>query len=220
MCETPREHWGLGSRPSACGWTSPATPTGARSASVCPSGSTSSGKPATPVYDYPYPDETRTAHYEHAGIVHGELLIGRERIAFEDAASGTIRGVTVTGGSGVGTGPRSRSGTSFAANVVKADEMEGGWGYVWDDAEGVRPVEHLMLETHLGTDDVPTAARYVINHELEVNVDVLAPRARAVARTGRTHVAIPACVCAYTTSSGTGTGWCEWLQVGLPLGRK
>ena len=37
---------------------------------------------------------------------------------------------------------RSRSATASQANVVKADEMEGGWGYVWDDAEGVRPVEH------------------------------------------------------------------------------
>ena len=96
--------------------------------------------------------------------------------------------------------------------------MEGGWGYVWDDAEGVRPVEQLMLETHLGTDDIPTAARYVINHELEVNVEVLAPApVPLLAPDGRTS-RFPRALCAYTTSNGTGTGWCEWLQVGLPLG--
>ncbi|HMF03305.1 MAG TPA: hypothetical protein VKH17_00710, partial [Acidimicrobiia bacterium] len=107
-------------------------------------------------------------------------------------------------------------GDGFAANVVKADELETAWGYVWAGDE-TRPVEHLMLETHLGADDVPTAARYVIDHELEVDVEVLAAApVPLVAPDGRT-TRFPRALCAYTTSRGTGTGWCEWVQVGLPV---
>ena len=193
VCETPMEHWGLGLEAFGVRLDEPGDAYRGEIGERLPVGLDLEWEAATPVYDYPYPDETRTAHYEHAGIVHGELLIGRERIAFE------------------GRGERDHSwgdrdwwvwgwhwtsfqiGDSFAANVVKADEMEGGWGYVWDDAEGVRPVEHLMLETHLGTDDIPTAARYVINHELEVNVEVLAPAPGAARRARRAHLAVPAC---------------------------
>jgi len=218
VCETPMEHWGLGLEAFGVRLDEPGDAYRGEIGERLPVGLDLEWEAATPVYDYPYPDETRTAHYQHAGIVHGELLVGRERIAFE------------------GRGERDHSwgdrdwwvwgwhwtsfqiGDSFAANVVKADEMEGGWGYVWDDAEGVRPVEHLMLETHLGADDIPTAARYVIDHELEVNVEVLAPApVPLLAPDGRTS-RFPRALCAYTTSKGTGTGWCEWLQVGLPLG--
>jgi hypothetical protein len=40
-----------------------------------------------------------------------------------------------------------------------------------------------------------------------------------VAPDGRTS-RFPRALCAYTTSTGTGTGWCEWLQVGLPVAQR
>src|SRR5262249_61081193 len=80
-----------------------------------------------------------------------------------------------------------------------------------------RPVEHMLLETRLGADDVPTAARYVIDNELQVDVDVVAATpVPLVAPDGRTS-RFPRALCTYTTSRGTGTGWCEWLQGGLPV---
>jgi len=215
VCETPMEHWGLGLEAFGVRLDEPGDAYRGEIGERVPVGLDLEWEAASPVYDYPYPEEHPGAHYEHAGVVHGELLVGQERIDFE------------------GRGERDHSwgdrdwwvwgwhwtsfqvGTGFAANVVKADELDTAWGYVW--AGETRPVEHMMLETRLGADDVPTAARYVIDHELEVDVEVLAAApVPLVAPDGR-RSRFPRALCAYTTSRGTGAGWCEWLQVGLPV---
>jgi hypothetical protein len=218
VCETPMEHWGLGLEAFGVRLDEPGDAYRGEIGERLPVGLDLEWEAYSPVYDYPYPDDHPGAHYEHAGIVHGELLIGRERVAFE------------------GRGERDHSwgdrdwwvwgwhwtsfqiGNSHAINVVKADELDEAWGYNWE-VEACRPVRHLFLETHLGADDIPTAARYVIDHELEVGVEVLAVApVPLVAPDGRTS-RFPRALCTYTTSSGTGSGWCEWLQVGLPVGR-
>jgi len=171
----------------------------------------------TPVYDYPYEEGTLGAHYEHAGTVHGEILIGDERIAYE------------------GHGERDHSwgqrdwwawgwhwtsfqiGDGLAVNAVKADEMAGGIGYVWRMGEELEPITGMLLETHVGEDDIPTAARYVINGELEVDVEALGPApVPLVAPDGRMS-RFPRALCRYSTNEGVGTGWAEWLQTGLPV---
>ena len=217
-----RRRWSTGasaSRRSACVSTSPATPTGARSASVCPSVSTWSGRRTRPSTTTRTPTTTRAPTTSTPGSCTARCSSARSASRSRAGASVTTRGATATGGCGAGTGRRSRSATRFAANVVKADEMEGGVGYVWDGRRGLRPVSHLMLETHLGADDIPTAARYVIDHELEVDVEVMAAApVPLVAPDGRTS-RFPRRSVRYTTSEGTGTGWCEWLQVGCRLAR-
>src|SRR2546430_9297722 len=83
VCETPMEHWGLGLEAFGVRLDEPGDAYQGEIGERLPVGLELEWAAATPVYDYPYPDETRTAHYQHAGIVHGELLVGRERIAFE-----------------------------------------------------------------------------------------------------------------------------------------
>jgi hypothetical protein len=217
VCETPMEHWGLGLEAFGVRLDSPGDAYRGEIGERLPVGLDLEWEASTPVFDYPYPDEHPGAHYEHAGVVHGELLIGSDRIPFE------------------GRGERDHSwgdrdwwqwgwhwtsfqiGDTFAANVVKADELEVATGYVWRLGEELQPVTEMLLETHHGDDDIPTAARYVIEHDLEVDVEVVAAApVPLVAPDGRT-ARFPRALCRYTTAEGTGTGWCEWNQVGRPV---
>ena len=81
----PLERWQLSNEAFAVGVDDPAElyrPGGARGDQVA-MGLDLEWEAYTPVYDYPYPDGHLGAHYEHAGIVHGELLIGPDRVPFE-----------------------------------------------------------------------------------------------------------------------------------------
>lgn len=217
ICETPMEHWGLGLEAFGVRLDAPVDAYRGEVGERLPVGLDLEWEAYTPVFDYPYPDDHPGAHYEHAGIVHGELLIGPDRIAFE------------------GRGERDHSwgerdwwqwgwhwtsfqiGDSFAANVVKADELDVATGYVWRMGDEPQPVTSMRLETHLGDDDIPTAARYVINHELEVDVEVVAAAPVPLVAPDDRTARFPRALCRYTTSEGTGTGWGEWLQAGQPV---
>jgi hypothetical protein len=214
VCETPMEHWGLGLEAFGVRLDDPGDAYRGERGERLPVGLDLEWEATTPVYDYPFPEGHRGVHYEHAGFVHGELLIGADRIPFE------------------GRGERDHSwgardwwqvgwhwssfqiGDAFAANVLHVDTFDRALGYVWRPGEHVSPVSHLMVETHSGPDEIPSAARYVIDHELEVDVEVLASApVPLVAPDGRT-ARFPRALCRYTTAEGTGTGWCEWLQPG------
>jgi hypothetical protein len=217
ICETPMEHWSLGLEAFAVRLDEPGDAYRGEIGERVPLGLDLEWEATTPVYDYPSQDRGRGAHYEHAGIVHGEVLIGDERIAFE------------------GHGERDHSwgerdwwrrgwhwsafqiGDALAVNAARADEADGGVGYVWRLGEELEPIEHLLLETHLGVDEIPTAARYVVNGELEVDVEVLAVAPVPLVAPDRRTARFPRALCRFCTSEGVGTGWAEWLQPGLPV---
>ena len=83
VCETPMEHWGLGLEAFGVRLDEPGDAYRGEIGERVPVGLDLEWEAATPVYDYPYPDGHPGAHYEHAGVVHGELLVGQERIDFE-----------------------------------------------------------------------------------------------------------------------------------------
>jgi hypothetical protein len=219
VCETPMEHWSLGLEAFGVRLDLPGDAYRGEVGERLPVGLDLEWEAYTPVYDYPYADGHPGAHYEHAGTVHGEILVDHERIAFD------------------GRGARDHSwgdrdwwvwgwhwtsfqiGDALAVNAVKGDEMDSAVGYIWRLGEELEPVRQMLLETHLGEDDVPTAARYVINGELEVDVEVVGPApVPLVAPDGRT-ARFPRALCRYSTNEGVGTGWCEWLQPGLTVQR-
>lgn len=217
ICETPMEHWGLGLEAFGVRLERPGDAYRGELGERLPVGLDLEWEAYTPVFDYPFPDDHPGAHYEHAGVVHGEILLGHERITFD------------------GRGERDHSwgdrdwwtwgwhwtsfqiGEALALNAVKGDEVDVATGYVWRLGDETQTVTHMLLETHLGEDDIPTAARYVIDHDLEVDVEVLAPAPVPLVAPDRRTSRFPRTLCRYTTGEGTGTGWCEWLQVGLPV---
>ena len=215
VCETQMEHWGIGLEAFGVRLESPGDAYNGERGERIPVGLDIEWEAYSPVYDYPYPDGHLGAHYEHAGIVHGEILIGTDRIAFD------------------GRGERDHSwgwrdwwifgwhwtsfqiGEGLAVNFVRPDVGEGNHalGYVWRPGE-LTPIEQVAVELKPGPDGIPSAARYVINEMLEVEMEVAAPApVPLVAPDGRTS-RFPRALCRYTTDDGTGTGWGEWLQVG------
>jgi hypothetical protein len=227
VCETPMEHWGLGLEAFGVRLDEPGDAYrldqfGGEIGERVAVGLDLEWEGYTPVYDYPYEDHNAEeggigAHYQHAGTVHGDILIGQDRIPFE------------------GRGERDHSwgqrdwwvwgwhwtsfqiGDRLAINFVQPDELELAIGYIWRAGDELEPVTSIRNETHFGADEIPTAARYVINHELEVDVEIVAAApVPLIAPDGRT-ARFPRALCRYTTSEGTGTGWGEWLQVGRPV---
>lgn len=213
VCETPMEHWGLGLEAFGVRLDDPLDAYRGELGERLPVGLDLEWEVTSPAYDYPYPEDSGHAHYEHAGVVHGELLIGSDRIRFE------------------GRGTRDHSwgdrdwwalgwhwcsfqiGESFACNVVKADGMDIWGGYVWELGASPEPVTHALVESHLGPEQIPDAARVVANHDLEIETEVVAvapvPLEARDGRVGR----FPRALCRFTVPDvGTGTGWAEWLQ--------
>jgi len=212
VCETPMEHWGLGLEAFGVRLDDPADAYHGELGERLAVGLDLEWEAVTPKYDYPYPGDTG-AHYEHAGIVHGELLVGDARVPF------------------LGRGERDHSwgerdwwarawhwsafqlDDRFALNFVQSEGIgDGAFGSIWRPGEELEPVTAARVETHLGPEAIPTAARFVLNHELEVDVEVLAAAPvtleGADGRTGR----LPRALCRFTSAEGTGTGWSEWNQ--------
>ncbi len=77
VCETPMEHWGLGLEAFGVRLDEPGDAYRGEIGERLPVGLDLEWEAATPVYDYPYPDETRTAHYEHAGIVPDVMTLAK-----------------------------------------------------------------------------------------------------------------------------------------------
>jgi hypothetical protein len=172
-----------------------------------------------PQFDYPHGGgQAYAGHYQHAGRVHGDILLGRERIAFDGVGerdhSWGVRDWWAVGWhwSSFTVGPR-------AVNVARPaiDAGDIATGYVARAGDAPVPVVRCTLDTTAGADGIPIAARYLVTtssgDEFDVDVEVLAaapvPLAAPDGRTAR----FPRALCRFTTPEGSGTGWAEWLQV-------
>ena len=212
VCETPMEHWGLGLEAFGVRLDDPADAYRGELGERLPVGLDLEWEAITPRYDYPYP-EGAGSHYEHAGIVHGDLLVDDLRIPFD------------------GRGERDHSwgerdwwalgwhwsafqlDDQLAVNVVQVDGMgDVALGSIWRPGEELEAVTAARVETHLGPEGIPTAARLVVNHELEVDVEVLAPAPVPLEAPDGRRGRLPRALCRYTTSEGSATGWSEWNQ--------
>ena len=213
VCETPMEHWGLGLEAFGLRYDEATDAYHGEVGERLPVGLDLEWEATTPRFDHPYPDDFAGAHYEQAGIVHGELLVGDRRIPFEGR-----------GERDHSWGPRDWWASAWhwsafgvedrlAVHFVQPDGMgDLALGAAWRLGEGLAPIDTVHVETHLGAEGIPSAARYVIDGELEVDVDVLAAApVLVVAPDGRTS-RFPRALCRYSTPEGVGTGWAEWNQ--------
>jgi len=219
VCETPMEHWTIGLESFGVRLDEPGDAYRDERGERVAVGLDLEWEALGPPFDYPHGGGRAYAgHYQHAGRVHGEILLGRERIPFE------------------GTGERDHSwgvrdwwavgwhwssfqvGDALAVNVATPDlpGIDYATGYVARDGGDPRPVTRCALKTELGSDGIPTSAHYTLDpgdDEFGVNVTVLSPApVPLVAPDGRVS-RFPRALCRFETSEGTGTGWAEWLQV-------
>jgi hypothetical protein len=217
VCETPMEHWGLGLESFGVCLDEPADAYRGELGERLAVGLDLEWEVISPVFDYPYPADSEHAHYEHAGIVHGELLIGPDRIPFEGYGTRDHSWGDRDWWSSSWHWSSFQLADTFAANVVHVPGTEICGGYVWRIGEPPEPVTHALVETRPGADDIPGAARIVLNHEVEAELEVVAaapvPLEAPDGRTAR----FPRALCRFTTADGdTGTGWAEWLQPSNP----
>jgi hypothetical protein len=164
-----------------------------------------------PILGPPVGDGTDDAagRYSQAGILHGDLLVGPDRFPFE--GSGVREHTWGDGDAWASCAHRSGLcfGETLAFEVVDTDGDRSGW--LWRLGEELELVTHALVETHRGADGIPAAARWVINHELEVEAEVRV--VASVPLDAPAGLAPRRCraLCLGQTSDGDGgTGWADW----------
>lgn len=158
------------------------------------------------------------AGYSQTGTVRGEVLLGRSRIELDAAGQrshtwGAPRFDAAAQSAWV-TAPGLR--LSFA---MLADGRIDG--YVALDGAPSHPISAVRGETQRGTDRMPIAARYVIDHEVEVDVEVLGLTPIPLVGSDNPQAVLTRALCRFDAGEAVGTGerrigngWASWLDPG------
>ena len=208
-CETPDEHWSIGLEAFGVALDDPAEAYRQERGERVALGLDLEWEGDAPVF--PYPGISR---YEQACRVHGEVLVGDDRIAFEGSGERDHSwgrrdwwAFPWTWTSG-----RLEDDTAFHAVRVGAGEQAYQTGFV-TKAGSLEPLTSVEVATTKGDDGLPTAATFRLD-ELELAVEPLrhAP-VLVIAPDGR-RSRFPRTLCRYTDRAGgrSGWGWTEWLQ--------
>lgn len=216
-CETPHEHWTIGLEAFGVALDDPAEAYRSERGDRVALGLDLEWEAGSPVYDYP-----GVTRYEQACRVHGEILVGDERIAFDGTGerdhswgvrdwwafpwmwtSGWFDDNTASG-----------SSTAFHGVRIGTEERAGYMtGFVSSSTDELQPLSTVELSTDLGAEGLPTAARMQFD-DLKVDVVPLhhAP-VMLVAPDGRTG-RFPRSLCRYTdrATGRVAHGWTEWNQ--------
>ncbi len=196
-CETPLEHWTYGLEAFAVGLDDAADALTGEVGERMPLGLDLEWEIDGPVHAHA--EDWPVAGYCAPGIVHGEILLGRERLEFD--ARGEHRrqwGTDVP--RTVGAWSVACYGTSFAMHV---DGLSGG------RVEGF--VDRMGDERHAVTggrrEGGATAARLVLDDDLEIAVEVLTgapvPLAGAI---------VDRALCRFQYGDEVGHGWSEVVE--------
>ena len=124
-----------------------------------------------------------------------------------------------------------RSRASFAVGEGLAGEVSVGpgdevGGYVWRPGEAPRPLTSALVESQPGGAGIPRAQRFVLDHDVELDAEVVAvapvPLTEPVADP-RTRLAdgtpphLLRLLCRYTSEEVTGAGFAEWPRGAAPV---
>ncbi|MCZ7535946.1 MAG: hypothetical protein M5T61_08515 [Acidimicrobiia bacterium] len=163
--------------------------------------------------------------YEQVCAVHGELHLG-------PSTSITISGLGARGHSW-GLPPwwihyegraAFQLGEALATGLMLPHPGGEPAGYLWSSEAGGRSVDELVGEVHRDADRIPVAARAVVDHTVDLDIDVVAAFPVSLddlwapggpERGG--HVV--RCLCRVRSGEGAeGFGWAEWVR--LPDGAR
>jgi hypothetical protein len=200
-CETPFEHWTYGLEAFGVRLDDPADALTGEIGERLPVGWDLEWEVLAPPYTEAHAGVTG---YEQAGIVHGEVLLARERIEFDGhgtRAHGWGHDVWRAGDHHAAF----QHGTEFAMAVTPRG------GYRWRGGHGLHRFEHVEIETHTGAFGVPVASRYVLDHATQVDADVLAVAPVPLEGDAEHAAFVARALCRFTVDDGTtATGWAEW----------
>lgn len=203
VCETPMEHWGIALEAFGVRLDDPLDSLRGERGERVAVGLDLEWEAGMPPFTF-----ANGTHYEQAGSVHGELLVGADRMAFDGRGERAHRWGDAGSEGGAGDAPH-WAAFALGDDAVAVERSAGGAveGYVWRAAEDrFDPLRSLVLERHVDGRGLPTAARYVLDDVLEADADILA--AVVVVRDGPPDLV--RALCRFTGDDGSGTGWTEW----------
>jgi len=160
---------------------------------------------------YPYPGVSR---YEIPCVVHGEIFIADETIAFvghgQRDHSWGVRDWWQFGW--CWTSGRLADGTRFHGSDIRIPNVDLGFGYVQPPGGGVLVATSVDAEEALGDHGFPSSGTIAIG-DLVLDVEPLAfAPVLLTAPDGRVS-RFPRALCRFTAGDGrTGHGWTEWNQ--------
>ncbi len=223
ICETPMEHWSIGVEAFGVRLDDPLDAYRGEIGTRLAVGLELEWEAGTPAYDdsvaRDIPDGS-TGHYDHTGIVHGDILLADEVIAFDGYGSREhswgLRDWWTRGWA--------KAAVVFDAHRslhVDASQGEGegegvGVGHAW--ADGVlHTFDAVTVETTFDDAGLPSAATYrLAAGEWCAVAPILHAPVPLIAADGRTSK-LARSLCRFTQSDGTaGHGWGEWLRVDPP----
>ncbi|HLG00535.1 MAG TPA: hypothetical protein VI916_08695 [Acidimicrobiia bacterium] len=217
ICETAATHWTLGLEAFGLGLDDPVEALGAERGERVPLGFDLEWEAAEPAFTFPEPTaRPHHGHVQHGGRVHGDVLVGADRIAFDGwGVHDHFWGVRDWWGAGWHwAGGRVESNLAFSVAHPDTPGPEHATGYTARDGEDPHPVAFAEIETERDARGLPRSATYRFDSGLAVDATVvgLAPLRIPSLDGGRDAQLIRA-LCRFTApNSSPGAGWAEWLS--------
>jgi hypothetical protein len=146
--------------------------------------------------------------------VHGEILIGEERIEFEgpgerDHSWGVRDWWAIPW---CWTAGRLTDGSAFHASRPFIEGVEFHPGFVIAPGQKLQEIDGFTVETATGAERLPESAEMVLG-PLTMSVEPLAHAPVLLTSPEGNVSRFPRSLCRFTSHDGrTGVGWTEWLQ--------
>ena len=207
VCETAQEHWSLGLEAFTVALDDPATAYHGERGDRVALGLDLEWEAVAPAQS-----STGLPRYEQACSVHGDVLVGDERIQIDgfgerDHSWGPRDWWTMPW---CWTAGRLGDGSAFHAFRPLVD-IPFASGFILDPSGDVRNVERFTVDTEVGAEGLPvTAAMDVDGLQLSVTPTQHAP-VLLTSSDGKVS-RFPRSLCRFDGSQETGWGWTEWLQ--------
>lgn len=216
VCETAMMHWTLGLEAFAVALDEPGDVDAGELGTRVPLGFDLEWEAVAPPFDHPRAGGRRHArHYQHAGRVHGEVLVGEEVIEFEGWGE-RDRFFGVRDWWDVGwhwSAFRLGESTTLSVARPSVPGSEHATGYVAVEGQDAHPLLWADIRTEEDGEGFPRRAAYGLENGLAVDVEVLAPAPFVVPHPSGGGVSrLDRALCRFTGASGGGTGWAEWLR--------
>ena len=208
-CETPLEHWTIGLEAFAVAMDDPGDAYRGERGERVAFGLDLEWERAGPVYEYP-----GMSRYEQACDVHGEVLVGNERIAFEGPGerdhSWGVRDWWAF--PWCWTSGRLDDGTAFHAARPLIEGVTYAPGFVLPAGGELAAIDGFDVATELGADDLPARASMKLG-PLALTVTPAAHTTMLLEAPDGRVSRFPRSLCRFVERDGrAGVGWTEWLQ--------
>jgi hypothetical protein len=209
-CETPLEHWSIGMEAFGVALDDPADAYRGERGTRLPFGMDLEWEAFGPIYEYPEP----MTRYEQACMVHGEVLVGDERLPI-DAVGERDHSWGVRDWWAIPwcwTSGRLDDGTAFHASKPLVEGVTFEPGFVVGPSGTLDPIDAFSVETEKDDEGIALKASMRVG-PLSLSVTPVAHAPLALEASDGRVSRFPRSMCRLATADGrTGVGWTEWNQ--------